>query len=108
LLGFASLFLPWEGAPGFAAAALSLAALVLGLQRMPETLTTGGSAGRRRWLDWHGLQNVLRTPSIGSLVVTFFLATLAFGGLESTLALVNRVLFADEIIRNEPLTRDAL
>jgi MFS family permease len=108
LLGFASLFLPWEGAPGFAAAGLSLAALLLGLRRLPETLKTGTSAGRRRWLDWHGLLNVLKTPTVGSLVVTFFLTTLAFGGLESTLALVNRVLFTDEMIPSVQLTREAL
>ncbi|HEV3258112.1 MAG TPA: MFS transporter [Gemmataceae bacterium] len=103
LLGFASLFVDVAGAPGYMAAALSLVAFVLAMALLPETVRAGGSAHlRRRLLDWGGLQRVLRTPSVGILVVTFFLATFAFGGLESTLALGNRLL-----LTGEELTREA-
>ncbi len=103
LLGFASLFVPYAGAPGFLAAALSLGALLLGLARLPETRRSETAVGlRRRVFDWSGMKRVLQMPSIGVLVLTFFLATIAFGGLESTLALVNRLL-----LRGEELTREA-
>jgi MFS family permease len=108
LLGFASLFVDVAGAPGFAAAALSLIALVLAVARLPETLRAGVSAGRRRLLDWHGLYNVLHMPSIGILVITFFLATFAFGSLESTLALVNKLLLTGSVERQVEVSREAL
>jgi hypothetical protein len=93
LLGFASQFVPSEGAPGFLAAAISLVALCLGLGKLPETLRAGVSYGRRRVFDWRQTLDVLRYPAVGQLVLTFFLATLAFSGLESTLALVNQALW---------------
>jgi MFS transporter, DHA1 family, tetracycline resistance protein len=100
LLGFASLAVPLSGAPGYVAAGFSLIALVLGIILLPETLRTESAAGlRRRLLDWRGLQNALRSPSIGSLILTFFLATLAFGSLESTLALVNKTLLEGDASR---------
>jgi MFS family permease len=107
LLGFGSLFTPWEGAPGYIAAALSLIALFLALVLLPETLRTGNTAVRRRWLDWQGLNRALRTPSVGLLIVTFFLSTFAFGGLESTLALVNKLLLTGQAEVHVKLTRAA-
>jgi MFS family permease len=92
LLGFAALFSPWKGAPGYAAASLSLVALVLAWLLLPETRRPDSTPQTRRWLDWSGMQDALRTPTVGVLVLTFFLATFAFGSLESTLALVNRLL----------------
>jgi MFS family permease len=105
LLSAASLVIPSRGggAPGFAAAAFSLIALVLAVALLPETLRTGVSGLRRRLLDWRGLVNALRTPTIGLLITTFFLATLAFGGLESSLALVNVLLIDPQT----ELTREA-
>jgi MFS family permease len=112
LFGFASLFVPYAGAPGFMAAALSLGAFVLGLLLLPETRRAEtGQSLRRRVFDWEGTKRVLATPSIGILVLTFFLATVAFGGLESTLALVNRLLITGEELsreaRQQLLTREA-
>jgi MFS family permease len=78
------------GAPGFAAAGLSLVSLILGIRLLPETLRPGSSAGHRRWLDWHGLQNALRTPTVGLLIVVFFLATFAFANFETTLSLFTK------------------
>ena len=107
LIGFGSLFLPAAGAPGYIAAFLSLVAFSLGVILFKETLRTGSAAGlRRRWFDRRGLWNVLHTPAVGILVVTFFLATFAFGGLESTLALVNKFLLTGEVAREIP-TRQA-
>ncbi len=98
LLGFASLLVKLHGAPGITAAVLSLAALVLAWQRLPETLqTTTGPVGRRGWLSFRSLAEVLRMPSVGMLVATFFLATFAFGSLESTLALVNKLLLTGSV-----------
>ncbi len=112
LLGFASLFVPVDGAPGYLAGCLSLVAALIALYLLPETLRTGASTHlRRRLLDWEGLQQVLRTPAVGILVISFFLATFAFGGLESTLSLVNRILLTGEELtraaREQLLTKEA-
>src|SRR4029077_9601538 len=66
------------------------------------------SPQRRRWLDWQGLRDALYTPTIGPLVLTFFLATFAFASLESTLALVNRLLLHPEADARIPLTAEAM
>jgi MFS family permease len=79
------------GGPGFLAAGMSLVALVIGLRRLPETLRTGVSAepaGRH----FDALFRTLRTPTIGLLVLSFFLATFAFANFESTLAFLNDAL----------------
>jgi DHA1 family tetracycline resistance protein-like MFS transporter len=108
MLGFASLFVDATGAPGFAAAGLSLIATLLAVKLLPEALRTGSPAARRRWFDWHGLRTVLATPTVGLLVLTFFLATFAFGGMESTLALVNKYLLTGAVERQVEVTREAL
>lgn len=108
LLGFASLFIDDPGAPGFAAAALSLLATGLAFSLFRETLRTDSPHARRNWFDWHGFQTVLRIPTVGLLVLTFFLATFAFGGLESTLALVNKFLMTGEVEPHAEMTREAL
>jgi MFS transporter, DHA1 family, tetracycline resistance protein len=108
LLSFTSLFLPWKGAPGFAASLLSLVALLLALGLLPETLPAGGVARERHWLDWRGVRLVLHTPALGVLVLTFFLATLAFGGLESTLALVNVMLLNPAAVVSREAAEEAI
>jgi DHA1 family tetracycline resistance protein-like MFS transporter len=112
LLGFASLFVPLAGAPGYLAALLSLLAFLFGLSRLPETRRAQSQSSlRRRIFDWQGTVRVLRTPQVGILVATFFLATFAFGGLESTLALVNKLLLTGEQVsraqREQMLSREA-
>ncbi|HLW66284.1 MAG TPA: MFS transporter [Gemmataceae bacterium] len=95
LLCFASLFVESKAAPGGAAAILSFIALCLALWLLPETVRKAqGDVGRRHWLKFGSLLQALRTPAIGALIITFFLATVAFGSLESTLALVNQFLFS--------------
>jgi MFS transporter, DHA1 family, tetracycline resistance protein len=115
LLGLASLFLPFAGAPGYLASALSLVAFLYGWRKMPETRTAAAPVSehlRRRIMDMSGTARVLRTPQVGILVATFFLATFAFGSLESTLALVNRLLLTGEDLtraqRAALLTREAV
>lgn len=108
LLGFAARFSPLKGMPGYLAAGLSLLACGLAWRLLPETLRAGGPASRRHWLDWRGVREVLRMPSVGLLVATFFLATLGFGGLESTLALANMVLLNPDARTRESLTSEAL
>src|SRR5437762_3000284 len=107
LLGFASLFVPMPGAPGFVAAAFSLMALLLAIRLLPETLRPGAELRPRRWIGWSGLQIALRIPSIGILIFVFFLATFAFGGLESTLALGNKLLLNPRDDLHSELTLEA-
>src|SRR4029079_19668239 len=85
-------FVESKAAPGAAASVLSLTALILALSLLPETLRGGPPAGRRHWLRIGSLLEVLRMRAISVRVVTFFLATVAFGSLESTLALMNEYL----------------
>jgi MFS family permease len=108
LLGFASMFLPWKGSPGFMAAAFSLVSMLLAVRLLPETLRADSAPQRRRWFDWQGFRDILHTPTVGLLVLTFFLSTLAFGGLESTLALVNRILLHPEVDPHIALTAEAM
>ena len=92
LIGYLSckLFPHHLGGLGFVAAGLSLVALLLGLKLLPETRRTQGESAARRLFDWGGFRNVLATPTVGLLVLTFFLATFGFGQFEATLALFNR------------------
>jgi len=108
LLGFASLFVPTKGAPGFAAAAFSLVALILAFRLLPESFQQGAVRRPRQWLDWDGLRAAWRIPGVGLLILTFFLATFAFGGLESTLALVNKSLLNPRADLHEELTSEAV
>jgi MFS family permease len=109
LLGYASMFVPTPAAPGAAASLLSLVALVLAWRLLPETLRTGAPpVGRRGWLNVGRLLEVLRMPSVGVLVATFFLATFAFGSLESTLALVSKYLLTGRVEEVQLMTREEM
>jgi MFS transporter, DHA1 family, tetracycline resistance protein len=81
---------------GYFAAGLSLLAWVLAVSRMPETRRPDSQAPRRGWLDVRGLSSTLRTPTVGVLVLTFFLATFGFAAFEGTLALLTQELGYDE------------
>jgi MFS family permease len=75
---------------GYAAALLSLTALVLGVILLKETRTPGAAQIERRWLNLEGWRIALTTPALAPVVLTFFLATLGFGAFETTLSLINR------------------
>ncbi len=109
LLCWTSFLVPSQAAPGVAASLLSLIALGLAIALLPETLRTGNAAGRRHWIRFGATLEVLRMHVVGALVLTFFLATLAFGSLESTLALMNEVLLsAGEILRPDQMSDEQL
>jgi MFS family permease len=110
LLCYTTFLTPSKAAPGIAAATLSLLALILAIILLPETLHTVGAGGRRHWLQFGATMQVLRMPMIGLLVLTFFLATLAFGSLESTLALMNQYLLTggEKVIRMEEMTEEQM
>ncbi len=110
ILCFFSFVVPSKAAPGIAASLLSLIALLLAVALLPETLRTSGTAaGRRDWIRFGATLEVLRTPVVGALVVTFFLATFAFGSLESTLALMNQFLLsAGRVLRMEEMSDEQL
>jgi MFS family permease len=86
--GILALLPDLHGGPGYLASGLSLVALVLAVVLMPETVKRGASPRHRGWLNWSGLRLARRTPTVGLLILTFFLATLAFANFEPTLALL--------------------
>jgi MFS transporter, DHA1 family, tetracycline resistance protein len=93
LIGALALLLypAYHGGPGYAAAAISFVALVLAITLMPETLRAGSPTGHRRgWLNLSGVRLALNTPTVGLLILTFFLSTLAFASFEPTLALLTQ------------------
>jgi MFS family permease len=92
LLAFAAWFGDLSG-PGYLAAGLSFVALLIAWRLMPETRRVGAPSVHRGWLNWHGLAATLRTPTVGLLVVTFFLATFGFANFEGTLALLTEAAF---------------
>jgi DHA1 family tetracycline resistance protein-like MFS transporter len=98
LMGFAALvYAPgYAAGPGFVAAGFSLIALLIGLARLPETHRASGTGHRRKWFDRQGWRTALRTPSVGVLILIFFLATLAFANFEPTLAFLTLSLGLDD------------
>jgi MFS family permease len=93
LFGFASLLLfpDYRAGTGVVAAALSLAALLLGLALLPETRRFAEAPpAPRRGLDFSALRIALATPAIAPVVLVFFLVSVGFAAFEVTLALLNR------------------
>jgi MFS family permease len=92
LVGFGALsFSPTRlGSLGFVAAGLSLIALLLGLRLLPETWRPGTTAMRRRWLNWDGVRTALQTPTVGLLILAFFLSIVGFSQFQATLSMMNK------------------
>lgn len=93
LIGFAALTYDPDnlGVTGYAAAGMSLIALILGIRILPETRQFEDTPPlKRKWLDWSAIREALRSPAIAPVILTFFLASLGFAGFEVTLALLNR------------------
>src|SRR4029079_5383846 len=57
-----------------------------------ETPRPDAPPPRAHWFNFRRLSSALQTPTVGRLVLTFFLATFGFAGFEGTLALLNREL----------------
>jgi MFS family permease len=90
LLGAVALivFPNFRGAAGLLASVCSLFGLFLGLALLPETRRPGSEAAHSDF--WPGLWACLRRPAVGSLIVLFFIATLAFACFQATLPLLTK------------------
>ena len=86
---------PW---PGYTAACLSGVALLLAIFRLPESLRPGASAvTARSWWDSSSMRAALATPSVGTLIVTSFIAVFSFANFESTLSkLIDKIMLQFE------------
>ncbi|MDC1215080.1 MFS transporter [Rhodospirillales bacterium] len=79
--------------PSFLAAGLSIAACVLGIFILKESLSSESRARIRSQTSvarMAALMDALKTPGIGVLLILAFLSTLVFAGLESTFAMWSR------------------
>ncbi|QDU27409.1 Tetracycline resistance protein, class C [Anatilimnocola aggregata] len=74
--------------PGFVAAGLSLVALLLAVFLLPESLRPGVSHTHMGLFDLRALRDSVSTPTIAALLFTSFLSVTAFGGFETTAALL--------------------
>jgi DHA1 family tetracycline resistance protein-like MFS transporter len=74
--------------PGFVAAGLSLVALLLAVFLLPESLRPGVSQTHLGLFDVRALRDSISTPTIAALLFTSFLSVTAFGGFETTAALL--------------------
>ncbi len=78
--------------PGAMAAGLSLAALVLAAMIFKETLRPGPKP-RRELFSLSRTREVLRMPTVGSLVLIYFLVIFGFANFEGTLSLFTKEAF---------------
>jgi DHA1 family tetracycline resistance protein-like MFS transporter len=78
--------------PGAMAAVLSLAAFGLAALIFKETLRPGPKPPRE-FFSLHRTAEVLRMPTVGALVLIYFLAIFAFANFEGTLSLFTRSAF---------------
>ncbi len=74
--------------PGYAAAGLSLVALLVAIFKLPESLNPSRKPERRSWMNFGSLRDALAIPSIGLLLLTSFVCVVAFGTFESVLSLL--------------------
>lgn len=80
------LFESQHWAPGAIASGLSAVALLLAIVLLPETLKPG-SKPPREFFSFTRTQEVLRMPTVGALILIYFLAIFAFANFEGTLSL---------------------
>lgn len=78
--------------PGAVAAALSGAAFLFALMKLPESLRRGDSLGAEEAKSRTGLRQILTRPDLLSIMLTMFLTTFAFAEFESTLSRLTRVM----------------
>ena len=89
LIGYVGLevFQEQHWAPGVTASLLSLVALVLAVRLLPETRTPGTAPAGKEWFSVSRSIEVLKTPTVGALVLVYFLVIFAFANFEGTLSL---------------------
>lgn len=95
LIGYAGLqvFEHARWAPGATAVLLSVLALVLALRKLPETRRASSAPAQRVLFSLSRTVEVLRMPSVGTLVLIYFLAIFAFANFEGTLSLLTWAAF---------------
>lgn len=76
---------PW---PGYAAAILSAAALLLAAVRLPESLRPGSQSAAHKRFDLGGLHAAFAVPSIAMLMVGIFVCVFSFANFETTLSML--------------------
>lgn len=81
---------PW--APGIMASALSFGALLTAIVLLPETLRPGPRT-HREFFSLSRTAEVLRMPTVGVLVLIYFLVIFAFANFEGTLSLFTESAF---------------
>ena len=81
---------PWG--VGALASALSAVALIVAVAIFKETRNPDNKAGKE-FFSVHRTLEVLRMPSVGALILMYFLAIFAFANFEATLALLTQDLF---------------
>ncbi|CAN5556008.1 tetracycline resistance MFS efflux pump [soil metagenome] len=78
---------------GAIASGLSLFALILAIFKLPETRKPGAPHADRSFFSISRTMNVLRVPTVGPLILIYFLAIFAFANFEATLALFTKSAF---------------
>jgi len=73
---------------GYVAAGLSFTAFLLSVFMLPESLKPDSTPRARSWFSTGALRDALSIPTMGVLLLTFFLATFAFGHFEGVLSRV--------------------
>ena len=68
--------------PGFAAASLSIVALVLAVFLLPESRRADSERVDRKLFDLRGLGNSLSIPSIATVLLSIFVCVFAFANFE--------------------------
>ena len=79
--------------PMYLAAGLSGIAFIVAFFKLPESLRAGAAPAHRTWLNVGAIREAMRVPSVGQLLLLFFLATFAFAQFESTLSRLTEVAF---------------
>ncbi|MBA2116489.1 MFS transporter [Bremerella alba] len=75
-------------APGFAAAGLSLVALLLAYFKLPESRSGDSPSAAKQNLSVSGLRDSLSIPSIALLLTTLFVVVFSFANFETTLSML--------------------
>jgi MFS transporter, DHA1 family, tetracycline resistance protein len=79
--------------PGFLASGLSFIALTVAWIKLPESLHTGAAPAQRSWLNIAAMKNAISIPTVGLLLLLFFITTFAFAQFESTISLLTERAF---------------
>jgi MFS transporter, DHA1 family, tetracycline resistance protein len=80
-------------APGAMASLLSFGSLLLAIRLLPETRTPGTTPVGREWFNFSRTAEVLRMPTIGALVLIYFLVIFGFANFEGTLSMFTAAAF---------------